>query len=75
MGGEEGEAGPKWTQVLMALTLKSPGRQDTNCKRGTPRMGKSKSTLPPSLPEIPFLLTQGERTSGPGCEALQLQSP
>lgn len=46
---------------------------DVNCKRGALRMGKSKSTLPPGLPEIPFL-TQGGRTSGTGFEALQLQS-
>lgn len=45
-----------------------------NCKRGTLRMTKSKGTLPPSLPQIPFLLTRGERTSGTGFEALQLQN-
>lgn len=55
-------------------SLNSPVRQVRDCTGSTLRMGRSKSMLPPSLPKSPSLLTRGERTSGTGFEALQLQS-
>lgn len=46
--------------VLTALSLNSPVRVVRHCRRGTLRMGRSQSTLPPSLPEIPGLHRERE---------------